>query len=163
MRLARDQKASTTIRRLSECFEAIGGVPHVVLADRMGCLKGGVVADVVVPTAEYVSFGTHFGFRPDFWGAADPESKGIVEALCRYAEYDLVVPAGGWDDEAAANADARAWCEEVNSRVHPEIAAVPNDRLGEEHAVLRPLPSLRPSLAGGVARRRDLRHARSST
>ena len=27
----------------------LGGVPGKVLADRMGCLKGGVVANVVVP------------------------------------------------------------------------------------------------------------------
>jgi hypothetical protein len=31
-----------------------GWVPKVVLADRMGCLKAGVVANVVVPTPEYV-------------------------------------------------------------------------------------------------------------
>jgi hypothetical protein len=30
-----------------------GGVPRTVLADRMGRLKAGVVADVVMPTAEY--------------------------------------------------------------------------------------------------------------
>jgi hypothetical protein len=28
----------------------------------MGCLKGGVVANVVVPTAEYVRFAGHYGF-----------------------------------------------------------------------------------------------------
>jgi hypothetical protein len=78
-----------------------------------------------------------------------------VEALCRYATYDLVIPAGGWEDETAANADARAWCEEVNRRLHSEIAAVPNDRLEEERRVLRPLPSLRPPLARGEARKVD--------
>jgi hypothetical protein len=31
-----------------------------VLADRMGCLKGGVVANVVVPTPDYVRFATHY-------------------------------------------------------------------------------------------------------
>jgi transposase len=155
VRLARDQKASTTLRLLAECFEEAGGVPHVVLVDRMGSLKGGVVANVVVPTAEYVRFATHFGFRPDFCEAADPESKGIVEALCRYATYDLVIPAGGWEDEAAANGDARAWCDEVNGRVHSEIAAVPSHRLDEERPVLRPLPSLRPPVSRGEARRVD--------
>ncbi len=30
---------------LAGCFEELGGVPKVVLADRMGCLKGGVVAN----------------------------------------------------------------------------------------------------------------------
>ena len=86
VRVARDQKAVTTMRLLAECFEELGGVPKVVLADRMGCLKGGVVANVMVPTPDYVRFATHFGFRPDFCEAADPESKGVVEALCRYAQ-----------------------------------------------------------------------------
>ena len=40
----------TTLALLAECFEVLGGVPGKVLADRMGCLKGGVVANVVVPT-----------------------------------------------------------------------------------------------------------------
>ena len=155
VRLARDQKAATTMRLLGECFEAAGGVAHVVLADRMGCPKGGVVANVVIPSPDYVRFATHFGFRPDFCEAADPESKGVVEALARYAQEDLVVPAGGFDDEETANAAARAWCEEVNGRVHSETAAVPAERLEAERAVLRPLPSLRPPLRRGEARKVD--------
>ena len=51
----------------------------MVLADRMGCLKGGVVANRVVPTGAYLRFAAHHGFRPDFCEAADPESKGIME------------------------------------------------------------------------------------
>jgi transposase len=155
VRLARDQKAATTMRLLAECFEEMGGVTQVVLADRMGCLRGAVVANVVVPTADYVRFATHYGFRPDFCEAADPESKGVVEALCRYAQNDLVIPAGGWDDEAAANAAARAWCVEVNGRVHSEIAAIPEHRLDGERQVLRPLPSLRPALQRGETRKVD--------
>ena len=94
VRLARDQRAAITMGFLAECFEELGGVPAVVLTDRMGCLKGAVVANVMVPTPEYVRFATHFGFRPDFCEAADPESKGMVEALCRYVQVDLVVPSG---------------------------------------------------------------------
>ena len=75
VRFAADEKAATTLGLLAECLEMLGGVPKTVLADRMGCLKAGVVADVVVPTAEYVRFATHYAFRPDFCRAADPESK----------------------------------------------------------------------------------------
>jgi transposase len=155
VRLARNEKATTTLRLLAECFEALGGVPAVVLSDRMGCLRGGVVANVVVPTPDYVRFATHYGFRPDFCEAADPESKGMVEALARYAQVDLVVPAGGFADEAAANDAAREWCEEVNARPHSEIAAVPAERLETERRLLRPLPSLRPALRTGEARKVD--------
>src|SRR5918994_7322187 len=79
VRFAADQQQPTTLRLLAECFEELGGVPAVVLADRMGCLKAGTVANVVVPHPEYVRFAAQYGFRPDFCEAADPESKGLVE------------------------------------------------------------------------------------
>jgi transposase len=160
VRFADNERAETTLGLLAECFQVIGGVPKVVLADRMGCLKGGVVADVVVPTPDYVRFATHFRFRPDFCSAHDPESKGIVENLVGYAKDDLMVPLGVLGeritDLVAANEAATAWCAEVNTRTHSEIAAVPADRLADtEAALLAQLPSLLPTgLLGG---RRELR------
>ena len=59
VRFAADERAATTLALLAECFEVLGGVPGKVLADRMGCLKGGVVANVVVPAPEYVRFAAH--------------------------------------------------------------------------------------------------------
>ena len=85
MRFAADEKASTTLAMIAKALEAIGGVPAKILADRMGCLKGGVVANVVVPTPDYVRLASHYGFDLDFCHGADPQSKGIVEHLCGYA------------------------------------------------------------------------------
>jgi transposase len=155
VRFAPRADQATTLHLLAECFEEMGGVPAVVLADRMGCLKRGVVANVVVPAPGYVAFAAHYGFRPDFCEAADPESKGVVEHLVGYAKSDLVIPAGGWPDLETANGAARAWCAEVNARTHSEIAAVPQVRLATERAVLRPLPSLRPALAPVAVRKVD--------
>ena len=141
VRFAADERSETTLAMLAECFEALGGVPGKVLADRMGCLKGGVVANVVVPTAEYVRFAGHYGFRPDFCEAADPESKGIVENLVGYAKADLMVPQAPFGDLTAANDAAAAWCAEVNGVVHSEICAVPGgadaDRAGAAGARCR--------------------------
>jgi transposase len=92
VRFADNERAATTLGLLAECFQVLGGVPAVVLADRMGCLKGGVVADQVVPTAQYVRFAAQHRFRPDFCQAGDPESKGIVENLVGYAKSDLMIP-----------------------------------------------------------------------
>jgi len=155
VRFAADERAETTLALLAECFEALGGVPGKVLADRMGCLKGGVVANVVVPTAEYVRFAAHYGFRPDFCEAADPESKGIVEHLVGYAKADLMVPQAPFGDLALANAAAAAWCAEVNGVVHSEICAVPAERLVIERELLAPLPSLRASIGRQVTRKVD--------
>ena len=125
VRFAADERAETTLAMLAECFEVLGGVPGKVLADRMGCLKGGVVANVVVPAPEYLRFAAHYGFRPDFCEANDPESKGIVENLVGYAKSDLMVPQAPFGGFAAANEAAAAWCAEVNGAVHSEICAVP--------------------------------------
>jgi len=154
VRVARDQTAATTLAMLADCFDQLGGVPAKVLADRMGCLKGGVVANVVIPTPDYVRFATHYRFAPDFCHPADPESKGIVENLVGYAKRDLVLPAGV-DDLAALNEACRHWCVEVNSRVHSETCAVPNVRLVEERALLRELPMLRPRIGRSELRKVD--------
>lgn len=148
VRFAADEQQATTLRMLAECFEVLGGVPKTVLADRMACLKGGVVANVVVPAPDYVRFATHYRFRPDFCHAADPESKGIVENLVGYAKDDLLVPLELEQDPwaeglAGLNERAAAWCAEVNARMHSEIHAIPEQRLGTEAELLGELPSLR--------------------
>lgn len=146
VRFADNERAETTLGMLAECFETLGGVPKVVLADRMGCLKGGVVANKVIPTADYVRFATHYRFRPDWCEAADPESKGIVENLVGYAKRDLIVPNAPFQDLRVANIVAQQWCAEVNAVPHSEIAAVPADRLQAERDLLTALPSLRPTI-----------------
>ncbi len=168
---ATDQRASTTLALIAEALGAIGGVPVRVLADRMACLKGGVVANVVIPTAEYVRLASHYGFAPDFCHADDPQSKGIVENLCGYAQRDLAVPLltqaaidGRAIDLRAANVAARAWCAEVNALVHAEVCAVPDERLLVERELLQPLPSLRlqigaPSVLRKVDRLSCVRYA----
>ena len=110
VRFATDERAETTFQMLAECFEELGGVPKVVLADRMGCLKGGVVANVVVPTPDYVRFAMHYRFRPDFCEAADPQSKGMVENLVGYSKLDLLVPQAPVSDVDGANVTAAGWC-----------------------------------------------------
>jgi transposase len=153
IRFARDEKAVTTFGFLAECFEQLGGVTGNVLADRMGCLKAGTVANVVIPTAEYVRLATHYRFRPDFCHPADPESKGIVENLVGYAKTDFVIPDS--NDLAVINAAAARWCDEVNGREHTETCAVPSERLLIEREVLRPLPSLRPRIGHVELRKVD--------
>ncbi len=155
VRFGTDQRRATTLRLLAGCFEALGGVPAVVLSDRMGCLEATTVAGLVVPHPDYVRFAAHYGFRPDFCEPDDPESKGMVESLVGYAKSDLVVGLGPFADVASANEAAPGWCEEVNGRVHSEIAAVPAERLECERELLRPLPGLRPAPTAGTQRKVD--------
>lgn len=154
VRYARDETAATTFAMLAECFEFLGGVPAKVLADRMGCLKAGTVAGVVIPTPDYVRFATHYGFSPDFCHPADPASKGIVENLVGYAKRDVPTPDAD-SDLVSWNEAAAAWCAERNGIEHSETCAVPVDRLAVEAELLRPLPSARPRIGRAEIRKVD--------
>ncbi len=155
VRFSDNERSDTTLSMLIDCFELLGGASKVVLADRMGCLKAGVVANLVVATPAYVRLAAHYRFRPDFCEANDPESKGLVENLVGYAKADLMVPRVPFFDLASANVVAAAWCEEVNCVEHSEIFAVPTERLKAEAPLFSPLPSLRPRVAKAVIRKVD--------
>jgi transposase len=150
VRFAADEQAHTTMGLLAEAFAAAGGVPAKTLTDRMGCLKGGVVANLVIPTESFLGFAAHYRFAADWCEAADPQSKGVVEHLCGYAQRDLGVPllteaalAGRSVSVAQANTAAVAWCAQVNALVHSEISAIPDERLAQEVVLFTALPSLR--------------------
>ena len=105
---------------LSPCSRGSVGV---ALADRMGCLKGGVVDNVVVPSPDYVRFAIYYRFRPDFCHANDPESKGIVENLVGYAKDDLLIPleleSDPWVDGPGGLNPAGIRCRGIGARRRP--------------------------------------------
>ena len=153
---ADNERSETTLAALGACFEFLGGVPRTVLADRMGCLKGGVVANVVIPSPDYVRLATHYGFAPNFCEAADPASKGLVENLVGYAKGDLMIPEElNARDLRRANELARDWMQEVNAAAHSEICAIPSERLEVERELLGPLPQLRGALGKVIYRTVD--------
>jgi hypothetical protein len=142
---------------LAECFEQLDGVPKTVLVDRMGCLKSGVVAYVVVPTPDYVSG------SPPTTGSGPTSVRPPIQSRrawwshrVGYAKQDLMVPQQLFVDLTTANEAAAVWCAEVNTVTHSEICAVPTERLAVEQPPLGPLPSLRLELgARPVSRKVD--------
>src|SRR5664280_586577 len=140
--------AEATMEALAECFERIGGVPKTALTDRMGCLKGGTVAGLVIPTPAYVRFATHYGFRPDFCEGADPESKGLSENLVGLRE---VRP----DDPRSTDRCRPGRCQcQGEALVHRGERSRPfGDMCHHRRAVGdRARAGLRPSLVAGADR-----------
>ena len=134
----------------------LGGVPKTALTDRMGCLKGGTVAGLVVPTPAYVRFATHYGFRPDFCEGADPESKGLVENLVGYVKSDLMIPEElSVADLATANEKGLAWCAEVNAACTRRSAPIPAERLVNERELLGTCRHCGPRIGKIVVRKVD--------
>lgn len=139
---------------LHRCFERLGGMPAKVMFDNPKTVTVDHVAGAAVLNPDIVRLAAHYGFLVVTAEVADPESKGKVEALVKFAKSDLL-PHEGFASLEDANAWGRRWCEEVNAEVHSETCAVPALRFEAERALLRPLPSLRPSLASGERRKVD--------
>jgi Integrase core domain len=73
---AGDEMATTTLALIAQALAVAGGVPPKVLADRMACLKGGVVANVVVPTPDSMQPGRALRVRPRFLPRPRPPIQG---------------------------------------------------------------------------------------
>ena len=102
--------AGGVLRGAGRGAEDGAGGPDGLPESRRGRQRGGA------RPPDYVRFATHYGFRPDFCEAADPESKGIVENLVGYAKRDLIVPQARVHRPGRGEPVAAAWCAEVNAR-----------------------------------------------
>lgn len=147
------QRFQILAQGLAGCFEAIGGVPAHVLFDNPKTVTSYFVMGLSVINPDLVRLAAHYRFTPTTAAAADPESKGKVEALVRFVKSDCL-PVEGFASEAAANAWGMSWSDEVNAEVHSETRAVPAMRLEAERALLRSLPE-RPPVASGEERTVD--------
>jgi transposase len=139
---------------LAHSFEAVGGVPGRVLFDNPKTVATGHLAGVAVLNPDLVRLAAHYRFSPRTTERQDPESKGKVEALVRFAKSDLI-PYEGFESLDHANQAAVVWCAEVNGEVHYETRARPSERLEIERPLFRALPAARPALACGEERKVD--------
>jgi transposase len=153
VRFTTSQKFAVLADCVASCFEHLGGVPARVMFDNPRTVTTVLVAGQSVFNLELVKLAAHYPFSPITAAAADPESKGKVEALVKYVKSDCV-PFEGFTSLDAANRWGQAWMDEANTAVHPETCAVPMERLQTERQLLRPLRE-RPLVAGGERRKVD--------
>jgi hypothetical protein len=81
----------------------------------MGCLKGGVIANKVVPTAGYVRFATHYSFRPDWWHPGLPQPRRLrkrpspKDQECSLTELSALSVKAGQDHQGSLAWVAGYW------------------------------------------------------
>ncbi|HEX5202536.1 MAG TPA: IS21 family transposase [Actinoplanes sp.] len=152
-----DKTGPTVTACLDATFRRIGGVPAYVLTDNEKTVTADHVAGIAIRNPEIVEVAKHYGTTIRTCVPADPESKGGSEATVRIAKADLVPTAtnllGEYRTFGQLEAACRAFCEEVNTRVHRETRARPDQRLGEERQRLHPLPDRPFTAAFGTTRR----------
>jgi transposase len=139
-----DQSLGSLTACLDRALRITGGVPAYLLTDNARTVTVEHVAGIPVRHPDMVALGRHYGAVVQSCRPFDPESKGGTEATVKIAKADLVPALVNLAPEYGSFGELEdacaAWCGRVNSRVHRESAAVPDQRLAAERAHLHPLP-----------------------
>lgn len=142
-----DQKAETWIRLHIEAFEALGGVPGIIVPDN---LKAAVVRaafrvdDEVTLHRSYRELARHYGFRVDPTPPYTPEHKGKVENAVGYVKSSYFRPRDEVDVSILQPGLDRWIVEIAGSRIHGTTQKRPLELFdATEKKALRPLPERR--------------------
>src|SRR5271165_1563150 len=121
-------------------FEAIGGVPHEILYDRMKTAVIGEVAGSIVYNRALIDIARHYGFQPKACRPYRAKTKGKVERPYRYIREDFFL-ARSFRNLDDLNSQLRHWLDTVaNPRVHAATQRVVNEAFAEEKPHLKMLP-----------------------
>lgn len=145
-RVVFDQRAETWQQLHVAAFQALGGVPRVIVPDN---LKAAVVKAAFRQNEDpalnrgYVELARHYGCKIDPTPPRDPEKKGKVEAGVKYVMRSFFATVDEGLDIDALNRRLHAWTLEIaGMRVHGSTHRRPLEVFEEEerHALL-PLPT----------------------
>lgn len=127
------------LRCMIHAFEYFNGIPRVMLTDHMKTVILGM-GDDKKPRWHplYEDFAASIGLLTKVCRVRRPQTKGKVERAVRFVKENFI-PGRQFVDIGDLNRQARAWCEEVNRRVHGTTGERPCDRLSNEE--LQSLPS----------------------
>ncbi len=139
-----DQKVDTWLRLHVRAFEALRGVPAVLVPDN---LKSAVIRaafgvdDELTLNRSYRELARHYGFQIDPTPPRSPQKKGKVERSGRYVKGSFWQTHTSVDIETDRRA-LRTWNTEVaDKRIHGTTARRPGEVFEtEERAALGPLP-----------------------
>lgn len=135
------QDLATLLRCHVAAFEALGGVPHEVLYDRMKTVVTGEAnAGGIVYNRALIDPARRFGFHPRACRPYRAKTKGKVERPFCYIREDFFL-ARSFCNLEDLNRQLQHWLATVaNPRVHATTRRVVNEAFAEEKPSLRPLP-----------------------
>src|SRR5215218_887485 len=118
-RFAMHQDLATVLRCHVAAFEALGGVPHEVLYDRMKTVVTGEAdSGGIIYNRALIDLARHFGFHPKACRPYRAKTKGKVERPFRYIREDFFL-ARSFRDLEDLNQQLQRWLSTVaNPRVH---------------------------------------------
>lgn len=130
---------ASLLRCIVNAFEYFNGVPDTVLTDRMKTVVVSSDHGRPVWQTDFERFATEFGFVPKLCRVRRPQTKGKVERLV-YFVRDSFMAGRQFTDFGDLQAQAIAWCDKVNRRIHGTTGERPVDLLRDEK--LKALPAV---------------------
>jgi len=128
---------ASLLRCMINAFTYFGGIPEVVLTDRMKTVLISMDHGKPLWQAAFERFATEMGFVPKVCRVRRPQTKGKVERLVHFVR-DNFMAGRKFIDFGDLQAQGIAWCEKVNHRIHGTTGEKPVELLRTE--CLKPLP-----------------------
>lgn len=125
------------IRSLMLAFEYVGGLPEVMLTDRMKSVLVEMNQGKPTWNPRFADFAASIGVVPRVCRSYTPQTKGKVERSIGVVKQSFW-PGVAFTDLTDLNEQARAWCDHRNGQLHQTTRERPVDRYGAES--LRSLP-----------------------
>jgi transposase len=149
------QDFETTVRQHVVAFEHLGGAAATCLYDNMKVVVTRWEDGQPIYNPRFLSFATHYGFKPWACEPRRPETKGKIERPFDYAEKNLL-NGRTFRSIEHLNEVARWWLSEVNDRrIHGTTKRTPLELHEEEKPHLIDLPVIRFDTAQVVYRKVD--------
>ena len=130
--------APSLIRCLLEVFAYCGGLPRAVLTDRMKTVLLEMASGAPHWHPRFQELVSALGITPRICKPYTPQTKGKVERSVSVVKHDFW-PGVRFSDLDDLNRQARAWCDQLNGRLHRTTHRRPLELLAAEG--LRPLPA----------------------
>lgn len=141
VRFVESMDLTTTLREHVHAFHHLGGVARVCLYDNFKAVVLRHDADGVFYNPKFLTFATHYGFRPQACRVRRPQTKGKVERKMYYVEVSLL-NGRTFDTLEHLNEMTAWWLKSVaDVRVLRDFKEAPLQRHQREQPHLLALPT----------------------
>jgi transposase len=141
VRFVEAQDFATTIREHVRAFEYLRGLATTCLYDNMKVVVTGYDGEQPIYNTRFLSFATHYGFRPWACRRRHPQTKGKIERPFGYLEKNLL-NGRTFSSLEHLNEVTATWLATTSDlHLHRETKRQPIDLYLEEKPHLLPLPA----------------------
>jgi transposase len=136
----RDERLPTLLAAHVDAFRFFNGVARTIYYDNMSTVTFGRRGREILWNPPFLDFARHYMYEPRLCRPGDPNRKGKVESIFKYAEEDFV-RGRSFDSWEHLDRAAAAWLKQVaNRRRHGTTRLVPEEAWLTERDFLTALP-----------------------